>query len=215
MSRVVSGQQKVRGLDQALRELRKIEPDYVKTVKKRAAAIAAPAVKDAKAEFVWQASRSNVFVADRPGGRRANKPSLFPLSGLRRGELIKGRGGKTRWNPSAIKSGIKFRMGGPPKRQRKYRTYRVFSIVQANAAGAIFDMAGKKNGTFNPDKVLEESLAQTDRVHKTGGGKGPSRYMWPAVEGAIPDMERQLLVIVDEVARKVNTKLRVTPRRGG
>lgn len=213
MSQVRSTTQ-VRGLEQALRELRKIEPDYVKDVKRKAKAIAAPAIADAKAEFVWQANRSTVFVADRPGGARANKPSLFPLSGFTRGELIKGRGGKTRWNPSAIKRGIVFRLGGPPKRTRKYRTYRMFSIVQTNAAGAIFDMAGKKDGTFNPDKVLEESLAANDRNHKTGGGKGPSRYMWPAVEGAIPDMERQILIIVDDIARKVNRKLSVTPRGG-
>jgi hypothetical protein len=205
----------VRGLEQALRELKKIEPEYVKDVRKKAKTIAAPAVADAKAEFVWQASRSAVYTPDKPGGKRANKPALFPLSGLRRGELIAGRGGKTKWNPTAIKRGIRFRLGGPKKSMRKHRTYRMFSIIQADAAGAIFDMAGKKRGTYNPDKVLEESLEQTDRQHKTGGGKGPSRYMWPAVESSIPDMERQILVIVDEIAAKVNRRIRVTPRKSG
>lgn len=209
----VRSQTKVRGLEQAIKELKKIEPDYVKTVKKRAAAIAAPAVKDAKDEFVWQASRSAVYVPDKPGGKRANKPSLVPLSGMVRGELIKGRGGKTRWNPTAVKRGIKFKMGGPAKRARKYRTYRMFSIVQMDAAGAIFDMAGKRNGSYNPRKVLEESLEATDRSHKTGGGRGPSRYMWPAVEGSIPDMEKQLLVIVDEISTKVNRNIVVKSRK--
>ena len=209
MSRVVSSKAKVRGLDAALAELRKIEPTYVKDVRRRARDIAAPAVKAAKEELVWQASVSKQYQPDRPGGRRANVAALLPLSGMVDGELIRGRSGKTRWNPTQVKSGIRFRMGGPAKRQRRYRTYRMFSIVQANPAGAIYDMAGKLGGATNPDKTFEESLAQSERPHKTGGGKGPSRYMWPAVEGSMPEMEAQILEIVAEIERKVNRKLRV------
>lgn len=212
MSRAVGSQAKVKGLDNALSQLRKIEPTYVKDVRRRAAAIAAPAVKAAKEEFVWQASVSKQYQPDRPGGRRANVAALLPLSGMVDGELVRGRGGKTRWNPSKVKSGIRFRMGGPPKRQRKHRTYRMFSIIQGDPAGAIYDMAGKKGGAYNPDKQFEESLRKSEREHKTGGGKGPSRYMWPAVEGSIPKMESEILEIVDEIGRKVNRQLRVRSR---
>lgn len=212
MSRSAGSQAKVRGLDSALSQLRKIEPEYVKDVKRRAAAIAAPAVKAAKEEFVWQASVSRSYRPDRPGGARANVAVLTPLSGMVDGELIRGRGGKTRWNASKVKSGIRFRMGGPPKRARRHRTYRMFSIIQNDPAGAIYDMAGKKGGAYNPGKQFEESLAQTERTHKTGGKKGPSRYMWPAVESSIPKMESEILEIVHEIERKVNRNLRVRSR---
>lgn len=212
MSRAVGSKAQVRGLDNALSQLRKIEPDYVKGVRRRAAGIAAPAVKAAKEEFVWQASVSKQYQPDRPGGRRANVAALLPLSGMVDGELIRGRGGKTRWNASKVKSGIRFRMGGPAKRARVHRVYRMFSIIQGDPAGAIYDMAGKRNGAYNPSKRFEESLEDTQRPHKTGGGTGPSRYMWPAVEGSIPKMEGEILEIVAEIERKVNRNLRVRSR---
>lgn len=198
---------KIRGLEQALKELRKVEPELVKTFRKEARAIAAPALADAKAEFRWQASVSSSYTPDQPGGRRRNKPALTPLSGMgNKRPLIKGRL-DTRWDATKALRGITFKLGGPAKRRRGNRAYRMFSIIQNNPAGAIYDMAGKKGGMTNPTKRFEESLAGVDKSHKTGNGKGPSRYMWPAVEGSIPDMQDKMLVLVRRIEQATNRKI--------
>lgn len=198
---------KIRGLEQALKELRKLEPETVKTFRKEARAIAAPAVADAKAEFRWQASVANRYQPDVPGGRRRNKPALTPLSGMSNGSpLIKGRV-DTRWNATKALRGISFKLGGPAKKRRGNRAYRMFSIIQNNPAGAIYDMAGKKGGFTNPTKRFEESLDSVDKDHKTGTGKGPSRYMWPAVEGSIPDMQAKMLVLVRMIEQRTNRRI--------
>jgi len=122
---------KIRGLEQALKELRKVEPETVKTFRKEARQIAAPTVKKAKEEFRWQASVSSSFQPDRPGGRRRNKPALTPLSGMgNKRPLIKGRL-DTRWDPTRALRGITFKLGGPAKKRRGNRAYRMFSIIQS------------------------------------------------------------------------------------
>lgn len=198
----------VKGLENALKELRKLEPETVKTLRKDARKIAAPAVKAAKKEFEWQASVSRSYQADVKGGKRRNKPALTPLSGMADGLLIRGRN-ETRWNPSKVKSGIGFRMGGPAKRRRQYRTFRMFTVIQNNAAGAIYDMAGKRKGWTNPEKRFEESLEATENDHYSVAGKGPSRYMWPAVESHIPHMQEQMAILIRALEAKVNRRILV------
>lgn len=198
---------KIRGLEQALKELRKVEPETVKTFRKEARMIAAPTVKKAKDEFRWQASVSNSYQPDRPGGRRRNKPALTPLSGMgNRSPLIRGRV-DTVWNATKAMRGITFKLGGPAKRRRGNRAYRMFSIIQNNPAGAIYDMAGKKGGWTNPTKRFEESLEQVDKAHKTGNGKGPSRYMYPAVEGDKEALQEKMLVLVRRIEVLTNRKI--------
>jgi len=198
---------KIRGLEQALKELRKIEPETVKTFRKEARMIAAPTVKKAKEEFRWQASVSSSYQADRPGGRRRNKPALTPLSGMgNRQPLIRGRV-DTVWNATKVMRGIAFKLGGPAKKRRGNRAYRMFSIIQNNPAGAIYDMAGKKGGWTNPTKRFEESLESIDKAHKTGNGKGPSRYMYPAVTDSLPDMQEKMLVLVRRIEVLTNRRI--------
>ena len=203
MSQVRSSYQ-VKGLENVLRELRKVEPDTVRTLRKNARLIASPAVKSAKEEFRWQASVSSTYSPDKPGGRRANKAELQPLAGMSRGRLIKGRE-ETRWNPSKIIGGIKFKMGAGSKRRRGYKNYSLFSIIQANAAGAIYDMAGKKRS--NPAKTFEESLDGVDKPHHNDGKTGPSRYMYPGVEGQLPEMQRQMLGLIRDLERRINRRI--------
>ena len=205
MSRVPSAYQ-IRGLENALKELRKVQPETVKTFRRDARRIAAPAVKKTKEEFRWQASVSSTYVPDRPGGRRANRADLTPLPGMGRGLLLKGRPA-TKWVPSKIVGGIGLRVGGGSKRARGYRNYPMFAIVQRNAAGAIYDMAGKHQGAYNPDKQFEESLDATQKPHKSTPGTGPSRYMWPGAEASIPAMQGEMLELVRRLEKEINRKI--------
>lgn len=196
---MISTKTKVYGLEETLRELRKVEPDYVKEFRKKARLNAADAVKSAKKEFDHAAG----------GWRRKSSP----LANMERGFLIRARG--IVWNAKKARAGIKFKLGGPAKKTRtKGRPYRMFSIIEKDAAGAVYDMAGKKNS--NPAKNFEETLALYDKPHtvaqKDYPMRGPSRFMWPGVEFYLPQLEEKMLALVHELEIKVNRKIRVRPR---
>lgn len=201
----VSSELKIKGLENALKTLKRLEPDTVSQIRKDARKIAAPAVKGAKEEFRWAASVSRSYTPDKPGGKRRNKPELTPLSGMADGFLIKGRPA-TQWNASKALRGISFKLGGPRKKGRG-KTFRMFTIGEWNAAGAIYDMAGKLGGSTNPDKTFEESLASVDKAHEADGKKGPSRFMYPGVISYMPHMEAEMLKIVQLVERRTNRRL--------
>lgn len=190
---------KVRGLEETLRELRKIEPEYVKAFRKKARENASEAVVSAKKEFDHT----------KQGWRR----TTAPLANMDKGLLVRQRG--MVWNAKKARAGIKFKLGGPAKRTRtKGRPYRMFSIIQKDPAGALYDMAGKKNS--NPAKNFEDTLAGFDKPHRREQKGypmvGPSRYMWPGIEFYLPQLQDRMLTLVRELERKVNRNLRVRPR---
>ena len=190
----VSTQTKIVGLEQTLKELRKIEPEYVKDFRKRARGFAADAVVSAKKELDHQSQ----------GWRENDRP----LVGMNRGSLVRGR--NVRWDSRRVRRSIKFKLGGPTKKARTGKSYRMFSIMQADAAGAIYDMAGKRNS--NPDVRFEETLAEfvdTPHTRPQPGrpNKGPSRYMYPGISFYLPVLEERMLGLVRELEAKTNKKL--------
>jgi hypothetical protein len=189
-----STQIKIVGLEETLKELRKVEPQYVKDFRKRARVFAADAVVSAKKEFDHQSD----------GWREPDRP----LVGMNRGSLVRGR--NVRWDARKARRSIKFKLGGPTKRTRVGKSYRMFAIMQADAAGAIYDMAGKRNS--NPKVRFEETLAEFVDIPHTRPqagrpNKGPSRYMYPGIEFYLPVLEERMLGLVRELEAKTNKKL--------
>ena len=185
----------VKGLEETLRELRKVEPEYVKDFRKRARLNAADAVKSAKEEF----KHTQNDWAD----------PQAPLPGMTKGTLDPRRGASFIWNKSKVQRGIKFKLGGPKKAARKHRTYSMFSIIQNDGPGVMYDMAGKKKS--NPAKNFEDTLENYDAQHRTPQPgypqSGPSRYMWPGVWFFMPQLEDRMLKLVRELERKTNRRL--------
>lgn len=185
----------VKGLEETLRELRRIEPEYVKDFRKRARLYAADGVKAAKEEFKHT-----------QGGWRTPEA---PLTNMTKGAISTDKGRDIRWSRIKAQRGIKFKLGGPKKAARKYRTYRMFSIVQMDAAGVIYDMAGKRKS--NPAKNFEDTLEQYDVPHQKAqpgyGNTGPSRYMWPGVWFYLPVLEDRIVGLVRELEQKTNRRL--------
>lgn len=192
---------KVVGLEQALKELRKTEPEFVAAFRKQARANASEAVQAIKVEFDHTA--------------RGWSNSNYPLTGMRRGSVRKGP--DARWGKQKARRGIKFKLGGPRKSTRKGKAFRMFSLIQADAAGAIYDMAGKKGGTTNPEKQFEENLLAKDTPHQRAQpgrpNKGPSRYMWPGAWFYLPQLEDRMTKMVHDLERKINKQLVKRPRR--
>ena len=126
-----------------------------------------------------------------------------------KGELIAGRGGKTQWRKQAILRGIRVKFGGPTRKTKMgLKSYAIMSIQQANAAGAIYDVAGSKN-LGKPGNTFVENLRAEDKPHKAGerqGKTGPSRYMWPGAESHIPELRRAATEIMNGVIVEFNAK---------
>jgi hypothetical protein len=90
------------------------------------------------------------------------------------------------------------------------KAYSMFSIIQANPAGAIYDVAGSRN-LGKPGNRFVENLQQEDVPHTAGerkGRKGPSRYMWPGGEEHLPHLTATVHGIVQDVILRVNREMK-------
>lgn len=185
-----------RDLAAAIKAIKKVEPDLIKSMQKDMRRAAAPTIKTIKDYAKWL------------------DPDLTPFnnsgdSNILKGELIKGRGGATRWRKEAILRGIRVKFGGGTRKSRMGRKqYAIMSIFQANAAGAIYDNAGA--GTS--DSAFIQNLDNQDKAHKAGdrqGRKGASRYMWPGAESAMPMLREQATAILNNVIQDFNRRYKV------
>jgi hypothetical protein len=179
-------------IQKALKAIKKVQPELIKQMKKDMRKEAQPAIKSIKSYLLWL------------------DPDVEPFnnsndSNITKGELIRGRGGKTRWRKTDILRGIRVKFGGPNRKARMGRTqYAIMSIYQANPAGAIYDQAGTKS----PQTVFNTNLAKEDKAHKDGerkGKKGGSRYMWPGAESHLPKLIEAADRILTGVTRRFNS----------
>ena len=174
------------GVKQALKELNEIDPTYRRQITRD--------VKKA-GEPVLTAARSFI-------------PTAPPLTGMRRGSLIKGRDG-TKWSNTAVSEGFKILTNrtGKPAKTVQFSSgdvvnfdaipYQLLTLQQKDAAGAIWDHAGAKTrGAFV-------------RNLEVGGSFNP-RASEPAVDMARPAVEAVVLDIVAAVMAMTNRKLEVT-----
>lgn len=179
-------------IQKALKAIKKVQPELIKQMKKDMRKEAQPAIKSIKGYLLWL------------------DPDVEPFnnsndSNITKGELIRGRGGKTRWRKTDILRGIRVKFGGPNRKARMGRTqYAIMSIYQANPAGAIYDQAGSQS----PQTVFNTNLAKEDKAHKDGerkGKKGGSRYMWPGAESHLPKLIEAAERILTGVTTKFNS----------
>ena len=196
-----SSQYKIIGLEQTLKELRKTDAEYVKAFRKQARKHASEAVKSAKDELTHQ----------RQGWRETN----YPLPRMDGSVLDPRRGAGFKFNFRKVRAGIKFKLGGPKKTQRLSKTFRMFSIIQADGPGAMYDMAGRRKA--NPEKVFEDNLENfVDWPHRKSepgrDNRGPSRYMYPGVWFYLPQLEDRMLKLVEDLERRVNKRLIKRPK---
>lgn len=188
-----------RDIEAAIKAIKKVEPDLIKKMQKDMRKEAAPTIKSIKDYLRWL------------------DPDITPFNNsgdtrILKGELIKGRGGKTAWSKQAILRGIRVKFGGPRRKSKMgLKSYSIMSIQQANPAGAIFDVAGSRN-LGKPGNRFVENLRGEDKAHKTGerqGQTGPSRYMWPGAESHIPQLRAASMEIMNNVIVAFNARHKV------
>jgi len=184
----LEGTLEIKGIQETIKALKEVEPTYVKQIRKDIKKAGAP---------VLVAARSLI-------------PTSPPLSGMARGNLIRGRAG-TKWSSEGANKGfiIKTNKSGQKARSVTFksgetldfaaRPYQLLTLTQRDAAGSIWDHAGRRTkGRFVTNLQMQ--------------GSYEPRAAEPGVEAARPGVEIEVLQIVDEVMKKTNNKLKV--RRG-
>jgi hypothetical protein len=185
------------GIKEALKELNDFDNKYRREVTKQ--------IGGAGQEIINEA-RSMVAHFDN------SKNNGAPLSGMVRGNLVKGR--NTSWKTDQVQKGFKVKVGVRASKERyvnfnrsddlgnRYTTqvvygskpYQLMVIQQNDAAGAIYDHAGRNtSGTFVTNLDVEVG--------------GQPRAVDIAVENNREAVTEKVMQIVDTVMEKTNRKL--------
>ena len=187
----------IKGAQEALAALNKIDPTYRRDVTKR--------IKNA-GEPMLQEARS--MITSITGVKGA------PLSGMRRGSLIKGK--EITWRTDAVNKGFKIKVGVRASKERyvnfqRYtdgvathteqvpfgsKPYKLMIMQQADAAGAIYDHAGRRGSS----KFITNLNAE-------GGGEQP-RVIDKAVEKNKPAVQQVVQSVISDVEKKTNRTLK-------
>jgi hypothetical protein len=190
----------VLGIKEALKELNDFDKQYRRQVTKD--------IQGAGEQIISEA-RSMVAHFDN------SKQNGAPLSGMVRGNLIKGR--ETSWRTDAVQKGFKVKVGVRASKERYVnfnrttdgvithqeqvvfgsKPYQLMVIQQANAAGAIYDHAGRNTTSMFVTNLNAEAGPQPRAIDK-------------AVENNRGAVEQKVLEIVDAVSARLNRKLAVT-----
>ena len=191
----VSARIDIYGVQQALKELNEIDPTYRKQVTK--------SISNAGQVIVNEA-RSMVAHYSNSLGNGA------PLSGMARGNMIKGR--ETSYRTDAVQKGFKVKVGARATKERYVNfnkggytqqvvfgalPYRIMVLQQVNAAGAIYDHAGRNTSSLFITNLNAEE------------GEQP-RVLDKAVDRNQAAVETEVTSVVADVMAKVNRKLQVT-----
>jgi len=175
------------GVRELMSDLRKLQPDLAKELRAKAKAPAKPLVSKIKA--------------------RINR--IKPLSGMRtKGRLGWGNGKK------ADHTLIKFSSGY----SRTRATTSLVSIWVDSPMTSVAEVAGK--GGMRKAKTVTKSYPYKggSRTHRINGGNGGdefvlnlkkhdmNNFIYPTVESALPDVEREIKLVIKDFEKKLNRK---------
>ena len=187
----------VKGIQETLAALNKIDPTYRRDVTKRISRAGEPMVQEARQ-----------MVTTIVGVKGA------PLSGMRRGSLIKGK--EITWRTDAVQKGFKIKVGVRASKERYVnfarftdgvqthteqvpfgsKPYKLMVMQQADAAGAIYDHAGRRGSS----KFITN-------LNADGGGEQP-RVIDKAVENNKPAVQSVVQSVIADVEKKTNRTLK-------
>ena len=185
------------GIQEALKALNDFDPAYRKQITKDI---------QSTGEVIVSEARSMVANFDN------SKGTGEPLSGMRRGNLVKGR--NTSWRTDQVQKGFKVKVGVRASKERYVnynrttdgvithteqvvygsKPYQLMVIQQANAAGAIYDHAGRNTDSMFITNLNKEVGEQPRAIDK-------------AVTNNREAVEAKVELVVNDVARRTNRKL--------
>ena len=185
----------VHGIKEALAELNSFDPKYRKQITKD--------ITNAGQKILVSA---RALIKDFPN----SKGNGAPLSNMAKGKLVKGR--DVRWDNNTVRAGFKVKVGASASRERvvtfrgnddtenrvlfKAKPYQLMVIQQKDAAGAIYDHAGRRT----PGVFVTNLNAETSHE---------PRAIDPAVEMHRDTVEQEVLSIVEKVMGAINKNMQV------
>jgi len=185
------------GIQEALKALNDFDPAYRKQITKDI---------QSTGQVIVAEARSMVANFDN------SKGTGEPLSGMRRGNLVKGR--ETSWRTDQVQKGFKVKVGVRASKERYVnynrttdgvvthteqvvygsKPYQLMVIQQANAAGAIYDHAGRNTDSMFITNLNKEVGEQPRAIDK-------------AVTNNREAVEAKVELVINDVARRTNRKL--------
>jgi hypothetical protein len=154
-------------------------------------------------------------------------PNDYPLSGMARGSMIKGRN-ETIYSIKNVQAGVKTVVGKRASRERTVtfkrpllldgrrinnaytqtvdfnaRPYALLVAQQKDAAAALWDHAGIRQGSQFVTNLITEGEGPNPRA---------SRSLTPGVVAVMPAVEGELSKIIDRVSVKMNRNLKIVNR---
>jgi hypothetical protein len=189
----------IKGIQETLKLLNEIDPKYRRQVTKQ--------IKGA-GQVILSEARQMVASYDNSKGNGA------PLSGMVRGNLIRGR--ETSYRTDAVQKGFKIKTGVRGSKERYVnftrtddrgssyteqvvygaKPYRLMTVQSADAAGAIYDHAGR-NTSSQFVSNLNMEVGQQPRVIDI------------AVENNKPTVQAEVLDVIKQVEKITNRQLKV------
>ena len=187
----------IKGIQETLAALNKIDPTYRRDVTKRIKRAGEPMLQEARS-----------MITTIVGVKGA------PLSGMGRGSLIQGK--EISWQTDAVKKGFKIKVGVRASKERYVnfarftdgvqthteqiafgsKPYKLMVVQQADAAGAIYDHAGRNTGGMF-----------VANLNAQGGGQQP-RVIDKAVEKNKPAVQSVVQEVISDVEKKTNRTLK-------
>ena len=196
---MANGVVEIKGIQETLKLLNDIDPKYRRQVTKQI---------QRAGEVILNEARQMVAGYDNSKGNGA------PLSGMVRGNLIKGR--ETTWRTDAVQKGFKIKTGVRASKERYVnfartddrgssyteqvvygaKPYRLMTVQSADAAGVIYDHAGRNTSSqFVSNLNVQEG--------------GQPRVIDVAVDKNRPAVQAQVLDVVAQVMKRTNQQLKV------
>lgn len=98
-------------------------------------------------------------------------------------------GWKGGYTPAKVKRGIKVSQRNTAQRTRsgqQQETIKLLALKQTNAAGAIYDIAGRAGGTGRNSEGAPRGRAMIEKLNEQGTA---SRTLWPAAEKRLGEVQ--------------------------
>jgi len=202
----VAASAQVFGLQETLAELNKFDPSFRRQI--------TTDIQAGAGKMVVDSARSMI-------------PKDYPLSGMARGSMIKGRN-ETIYSIKRVLDGVKTIVGKRASRERTVtfkrpllldgrrinnaytqtvdfnaRPYALLVAQQKDAAAALWDHAGINQGSQFVTNLITDGEGPNPRA---------SRSLTPGVVAVMPAVEGELSKIIDRVSVKMNRNLKIVNR---
>jgi hypothetical protein len=202
----VAASAQVFGIQETLAELNKFDPTFRRQI--------TTDIQAGAGRMVVDSARSMI-------------PTDYPLSGMARGSMIKGRR-ETTYNIKNVLNGVKTVVGKRASRERTVtfkrpllldgrrinnaytqtvdfnaRPYALLVAQQKDAAAALWDHAGINQGSQFVTNLITDGAGPNPRA---------SRSLTPGVVAVMPAVESELSKIISRVSVKMNRNLQIVKR---